>query len=100
MKMQANQLAKRRQELVVRCSEQRESLVLQSRRWSAPMSTLDAVLVLLGRIRAHPDWLIGLAAALIAIKPRRLASVAQAGKTALRTWATVAPVVHTFQKRR
>ncbi|HJU71782.1 MAG TPA: YqjK family protein [Paucimonas sp.] len=98
--MQTDQLARRREELIARCEEQRKLLTWHSTQWTSSMSAMDASVVLLRRVKEHPAWIGGIAVLLIALNPRRAQALLKASTIALKTWRTVAPVVHSLQQRR
>lgn len=96
MQIKAEQLARRRQELIARCEAQRSAMAMHTRSLSHTASALDSALGILGRIRRHPGWIVGLVVAIIAIKPRRLSAIFHGSATALRT---VAPLVQILRAR-
>lgn len=100
MQMKAEQLARRRQELIARCEAQRSAMVTHTRSLSHATSALDSALGILGRIRRHPGWIVALAVGIIAIKPRRLSALFHGSAIALRTLRTVAPLVQLLRARR
>ncbi len=99
MQIKAEQLARRRQELIARCEAQRSAMAMHTRSLSHTASALDSALGILGRIRRHPGWIVGLVVAIIAIKPRRLSAIFHGSATALRTLRTVAPLVQILRAR-
>lgn len=97
--MKAQQLARRRQELIARCEAQRKAITMHGRSLSHAVSVLDSTFAILSRIRQHPGWIAGLVIGVIAIKPRRLSALLQGSATALRTWRAVAPLAKSLQRR-
>lgn len=98
MELQDN-LARRRQELIARCAEQRKSLHLQSDRWKQTLSVEDITQNVLGRVKRYQPLLIGAAIAVIVIKPRRIAAMLHAATAAAGTLRVAMPIVQQIQHR-
>ena len=80
------EVARARERLLARCAEQREELAQQVRQWQVPLALADRVLTGARYLRAHPAVVVGVAAALIAIRAR---TVWQWLKRGFVLWRTV-----------
>jgi hypothetical protein len=98
MLLESQHLVRRRQQLIDRCAQQREEMIIHSHSLSHSMSALDTVMGYLQRIKQHPGWIIGLIIGVIAIRPTRLSALMQGSAVALRTWRTVAPILQNLRR--
>lgn len=93
MKTRAEFLAWKRRQLLAESSAQRAELAQQLRPWTYRLESLESGLRIAGRIRRHPGWIAGAAAAVLLLTPRRLSSLFRLGASGLRTWQSIAPTV-------
>ncbi|WP_019139504.1 YqjK family protein [Noviherbaspirillum massiliense] len=100
MNAHARMLAQRRQQLVALSRAQRADLADQIQSLNHSAIAMGIGLRILDRVRRHPEWLLGLAFALAAIKPRRLSSALRLGAEGLRTWRNVMPMLQNALLRR
>ena len=102
MSRSSEKLATRRRELLARCAEQRRNMTIHGHGISGPISRIDAVMAIIGRIKQHPGVIAALAVTLIAIRPGRLARLAGMGALvlrAIRTLRNFAPIMQGLQTR-
>lgn len=85
------EIARRKERLIVRCGVQRESIAATFRALQRPMSIVDRALLAARFLRAHPVLMVGVVAAVVAIR-RRSVPLALAARTLViwRTWRKVA----------
>ena len=93
-------LARRRAELIVRSTAQRNALSMQGQSLAQMMSTLDHGLALLQRIKNSPVAVTGLLIGLAIIKPRRLLPLLRTGLVAWQALRTGAPLLHDWLARK
>ena len=93
MSTRAELLAWKRQQLIAESTVQRADLVQQLQPLGYRMASLHTGLHIVERLRRHPGWIVALAAGLMLLKPRRLASLFRLGSAGLRTWRAVAPTL-------
>lgn len=84
--MNTRELEKRRQDLQARSSYLRMRLTAQLEVWHRPLGLADSAASGFHWLRSHPQWVMGGAIALLAIRPRRL--LARIAKT---LWNRVLP---------
>lgn len=99
MKTRAELLAQRRRHLIAESVAQRAHLVQQAQPLASTLSSLETATRIFERVRRHPEWLVGAAIGLIAIRPRRLSTLLQLGTNGLRTWRQLAPALQDFIAR-
>ncbi len=99
MKTRADLLAQRRRHLIAESVAQRAHLAQQAQPLAHTLDSLETATRIFTRIRQHPEWLVGAALGLIAIRPRRLSALLQLGTSGLRTWRQLAPALQGFIAR-
>jgi hypothetical protein len=99
MRARAELLAARRRHLIAESLAQRAHLAQQTRPLAHTLGSLEIGIRIVERIRQHPEWLVGAALGLIAIRPRRLSALLQLGTNGLRTWSQLKPVLQSFIAR-
>lgn len=99
MKTRAEFLAWRRRQLLAESSALRAELVQQLRPWTYRLESMESGLRIAGRLKRHPGWIAGAAAALVLLTPRRLSSLLQLGVMGLRSWQSIAPTVRMLLDR-
>ena len=99
MRARAELLAQRRRHLIAESAAQRAHLAYQAQPLAHTLGSLEIGIRILERIRRHPEWLVGAAIGLIAIRPRRLSALLQLGTSGLRTWRQLAPALQGFIAR-
>ena len=93
MRTRAEFLAWKRRQLLAESGAQRAELVQQLRPWIARLESVESGLRIAGRLRRHPGWIAGTAAAVLLLTPRRLSSLIRLGVSGLRSWQSIAPAV-------
>jgi len=99
MRTRAELLAQRRRHLIAESVAQRAHLVQQTQPLAHTLGSLEIAVRIFERIRRHPEWLVGAAVGLIAIRPQRLSALLQLGTRGLRTWRQLAPALQGFITR-
>lgn len=99
MKTRAEFLAWKRRQLLAESSEQRTELVRQLQPWGYRLESMESGLRIVGRLKRHPGWIAGAAAALLLLTPRRLSAIVRLGVSGLRSWQSVAPTVRMLLDR-
>lgn len=99
MKTRAELLAQRRRHLIAESAAQRAHLARQAQPLAHTLGSLETGIHIFERIQQHPEWLVGAAIGLIAIRPRRLSALLQLGTSGLRTWRQLAPALQGFIAR-
>ncbi|NMM37580.1 MAG: hypothetical protein HHJ09_08700 [Glaciimonas sp.] len=92
-------LARRRAELIARCTAQRDALSMQSQSLAQMMSTLDHGLALLQRIKNNPVAIASLVVGVAVIRPRRLLLLLRTGLLGWQALRAVAPLLHDMLER-
>jgi|GEM_PF-5226913 len=90
-------LEQRRRELVARCDQQRKSLRLQTSRWKESLSIQDSVHAGLEHVKRYQWWIVGAAAAVVVIKPRRVKAAMATAASLLATYRSMQPVINKVQ---
>lgn len=93
MKTRAEFLAWKRRQLLAESGALRSELEQQLRPWTYRIESLESGLRIVARIRQHPGWIAGAAAAILLLTPRRLSSLFRLGGSGLRSWQSIAPTV-------
>lgn len=83
----------RREQLILRCQEQRGEMVERARTARNAYTAGNAAIGTLAKLVKQPWALGGLIMTVIAIKPRRIMAGLKNGKTTWDTWKAVAPIV-------
>lgn len=80
------ELIRRRERLLVRTEMQRTEIAGAVRQWRVPIAALDRAVAFVHTIKTHPALLVLPLAALLVIKPRRLAGWGGKAWMAWRLW--------------
>ncbi len=91
MSMLAEELSLRRETLIAKSRAERMLLTQHSKQLRRSLLLADTGLQLLAKIRQRPAIGIGLLAASIIIKPRRILSILKNGLLGWQIWQSVAP---------
>lgn len=97
MSMLAEKLSLRRETLIAKSRAERMLLTQQSKQLGQSLLLADTGLRLLSKIRQRPAIGIGLLAATIIIKPRRMLSVLKNGLVGWQIWQSIAPALKQVQ---
>jgi hypothetical protein len=98
MDTMADRLERRRRELIARCAEQRGSVHLQVDRWRHALSPHELAETGFEYVKRYQWWLVGAAAAVLILKPRRIRNWLQTGTTAAAAWRSIAPLLSGAQR--
>lgn len=79
MNEKLTRLAERRERLVAQAATQRMALAQDIEPWRIPLARVDQGLAALRYIKSHPVWIVGGAALLAALQPRRVGKWLQLG---------------------
>jgi len=79
MNEKLTRLAERRERLVAQVAAQRMALAQDIEPWRIPLARVDQGLATLRYIKSHPAWIVGGAALLAALRPRRVGKWLQLG---------------------
>ena len=100
MSTQQNQLAQRREALLLKIRAQRQILTLQTQdiRQSLDIAELgyQCASSVMSRIKQRPLVAIAIAAAVFVIKPTRIASVSRSALKTWQIWRAIAPIIQQF----
>lgn len=88
--------AQRIEQLVAASALQREALAAQLQPIMHPLAHFDSGMKVVRFVREKPAVLAVVAAAILAIKPRRIKAAYHQGKHAWRTWGHFLPMVQNF----
>lgn len=79
MNEKLTRLAERRERLITQAAAQRMALAQNIEPWRIPLARVDRGLAALRYIKSHPVWIVGGAALLAALRPRRVGKWLQLG---------------------
>ena len=79
----------RRAALVIRASQQRDSVQVLVRRTDAATAWIDRARAVLEQIKARPAWIAAAVALLVVLRPRKTLSLIATGASLWRTWRSL-----------
>ena len=80
------EIRERRAALIERAAAQRERVAAQFAPFRAPLVLVDRSVSAGRAVLAHPEWIVGAAALVLVLRPRRTLAWAQRGFVAWRAW--------------
>lgn len=96
-------LALRREALLLKIQAQRHVLTLQGRQFKQSMETADIAIHVAGKvstaIRQRPVLGFALAATIVAIKPQRVITLVRSALTGWQIWQNFAPILRRLQQQ-
>jgi hypothetical protein len=87
---QPGEIRAERARLIARAGVERERVVAQLRSWETPLALADEGVAAARCVRRHPEWVLGAAIVLGALRPRRAVAWARNGLIAWRVFRSVA----------
>lgn len=95
---QHRRLAVRRETLRLRSGLLRERLAVGAAEWQAPLSLADSALDGLRWLRENPQWPLGVALAVVVLRPRLLLRWVGRGLWAWQLWRRARPYVRSARR--
>lgn len=95
----SGKLQQRRQALLAKSQQQRDTLKLEAVQVRQSLALADIGLRIVDKAKQHPLIVVGLVAAAVVVKPRKLFSTLNKGLLAWRIWQGIRPALHQAPKK-